>query len=69
MYKRQVPAIVPALGALSCAALLIVRIAEGDWTAPLIAGGLVVAIVILYFVTGAGDEGRIEKFLASERDS
>lgn len=28
--KFEVPAIVPALGALSCAALLIVRIAEGD---------------------------------------
>lgn len=67
--KFEVPVLVPALGALSCAALLIVRIAEGDWTAPLIAGGLVVAIVILYFVTGAGDEGRIEKFLASERNS
>ncbi|MCM2503085.1 APC family permease [Aureimonas altamirensis] len=67
--KFEVPAIVPALGALSCATLLIVRIAEGDWTAPLIAGGLVVAILILYFATGAGDEGRIEKFLASQRDS
>ncbi len=67
--RFEVPIIVPALGALFCAALLVVRIAEGDWTAPLIAGGLVLAILVLYAVTGAGREGRIEAFLESERSS
>ncbi|WP_062203999.1 APC family permease [Aureimonas sp. AU12] len=65
----EVPVVVPALGAIACATLIVVRIAEGAWTAPIIAGSLVAAIFVLYLLTGAGREGRIDAFLESERAS
>ncbi len=45
------PAFVPALGALICGALLLVRSFSGDIRAPLIAGGLVLAALALYVLT------------------
>lgn len=65
--KFEIPIVVPALGAVACFGLLVVRIAQGQWLAPLIAGGLLLAILVLYFATGAGREGRIDKFIESER--
>ncbi|MET0259230.1 MAG: amino acid permease [Methylobacterium sp.] len=65
----EIPRFVPLLGALCCAGLIVVRVAEGDWAAPIIAASLVAAIFVLYLVTGAGREGRIDAFLASERGS
>ncbi|WP_207540617.1 APC family permease [Sabulicella rubraurantiaca] len=46
----EVPAFVPALGALVCLALLLNRVATGDWRAPAIAGVVLVAIVALFLV-------------------
>jgi amino acid transporter len=54
----EVWAIVPVLGVLSCLGLIAARMSrliagqegEGGWKAPLIAGGLVLFISILYFV-------------------
>ncbi|WP_062230933.1 APC family permease [Aureimonas sp. N4] len=67
--RFEIPRVVPILGAALCATLIVVRIAEGDWAAPLIAGGLLLAILVLYLVTGAGREGRIDAFLESESAS
>jgi amino acid transporter len=59
----EVPAFVPALGALVCAALLVNRLFTGDWRAPALAGAMVVLILLAYAVlrpeatdeTGAGE--------------
>ena len=42
---------VPLLGALICATLLVVRAITGEGVAPLIAGGLALGILVLYFAT------------------
>lgn len=47
----EVPIIVPALGALVCASLLVNRLLGDDWRAPAIAGGIVLAILALYALT------------------
>ena len=46
----EVPAFVPALGALVCVALLTTRVAAGDWRAPALAGAVLVVIVLLFAV-------------------
>jgi amino acid transporter len=49
-----IPAIVPLSGAVVCAGLLVTRAASGDPVAPLVAAGLIGAILVLYVATGAG---------------
>ncbi len=44
----EVPALVPALGALVCLALLVNRVVAGDWRAPALAGAILLAILALY---------------------
>ncbi|PWS38285.1 amino acid transporter [Falsiroseomonas bella] len=44
----EVPAIVPAAGALVCAALLANRVLAGDWRAPALAGALLLAILLAF---------------------
>jgi basic amino acid/polyamine antiporter, APA family len=51
----EVPAFVPALGALVCLALLVNRVATGDWRAPALAGAVLVAIAALYAVVRPRD--------------
>jgi basic amino acid/polyamine antiporter, APA family len=51
----EVPSFVPALGALVCLALLLNRVATGDWRAPALAGGVLVAIGALYAVVRPRD--------------
>lgn len=46
--RFEVPVFVPALGALVCLVLVVVRVATGDWRAPALAGGLVLGIVAIY---------------------
>lgn len=46
----EVPVIIPALGALVCAALLVNRVIGGDWRAPATAAGLLGVILVLYLV-------------------
>jgi amino acid transporter len=46
--RFEVPVIVPALGALVCLVLVIVRVTTGDWRAPALAGGLVLGILAIY---------------------
>lgn len=46
----EVPSFVPALGALVCFALLLNRVATGDWRAPALAGAVLVAIAVLFLV-------------------
>lgn len=64
----EVPVIVPMLGALVCSSLIVVRLFQsGDFTAPLIAFGLIAVITALYFVTGAGrDQARLKRFIEQE---
>jgi len=62
----EVPLLVPIAGAVCCAGLIVVRVAEGDWTAPLIAAALILAILGLYFATGAGRGDGIQRFLDTE---
>jgi amino acid transporter len=51
----EVPSFVPALGAVVCLALLLNRVATGDWRAPALAGGVLVAIAALYAVVRPRD--------------
>jgi amino acid transporter len=46
--KFDVPRAVPALGAIVCSALVLVRVSWGDWRAPALAGGLMLGILVLY---------------------
>lgn len=48
--KFEVPVWVPALGAFVCAALVLVRVTTGTWQAPALAGALLLATLIFYFV-------------------
>jgi APA family basic amino acid/polyamine antiporter len=47
--KFEVPAFVPALGAVVCLVLIVARVAGGNWIAPAIAGGMLAATFLLYF--------------------
>jgi amino acid transporter len=51
----EVPAFVPALGAFVCLALLVNRVATGDWRAPALAGAVLVAIAALFMVVRPRD--------------
>lgn len=51
----EVPSFVPALGALVCLALLLNRVATGDWVAPALAGAVLVAVAALFFVVRPRD--------------
>lgn len=66
----NVPLVVPALGALICAALIVVRVSEGlgagDLRAPMIAGGVLLVILAIYAVTARGRAERIAAFWAAE---
>ncbi|GBD49499.1 APC family permease [Methylopila sp. Yamaguchi] len=64
----EVPIIVPILGAIICAALIVVRLfQEGGLAAPAIAFGLIALIAVLYFVTGAGrDQERLRRFIEQD---
>jgi amino acid transporter len=44
----EVPLLVPALGALVCAVLLLNRVIAGDWRAPALAGVLLLAILLMF---------------------
>jgi amino acid transporter len=46
----EIPLAVPAVGALVCLALVVVRVGTGDWKAPAIAGGLLAASALIYAV-------------------
>ncbi len=56
--RFEIPVILPVLGAIVCAGLVIVRIATGDWRAPAIAGALLLGIVVLYAVYRPGAKRR-----------
>lgn len=46
----EVPAIVPAAGALVCGALLVNRVLAGDWRAPALAGAILVVVLLAFAV-------------------
>jgi amino acid transporter len=46
--RFEVPLFVPAAGACVCLALILVRVASGDWQAPAIAGGLLAGALLIY---------------------
>lgn len=46
--KFEVPTFVPALGAIVCALLLLIRLTGNDWKAPVIAISLLAGILLLY---------------------
>jgi APA family basic amino acid/polyamine antiporter len=48
--KFEVPAFVPALGAVVCLVLIAVRVSTGDIWAPILAGALLAATLVLYFI-------------------
>jgi amino acid transporter len=50
----NVPSVIPALGALICFVLILGQGLAADWRAPLIAGGMIAAIMALYFTIGRG---------------
>jgi amino acid transporter len=52
--RFEVPAIVPALGALVCFGLIAVRVSSGDWRAPAIAGALLLGITLIYPLASYG---------------
>ena len=46
--RFEIPRAIPALGALTCLILIVVRVATGDWQAPALAGALLVGAFALY---------------------
>jgi amino acid transporter len=48
--RFEIPRIIPALGFLVCMALIVVRVLAGDWRAPAIAGGLLIACFLIYLL-------------------
>ena len=46
----EIPLAVPAIGALVCLVLVVVRVGTGDWRAPAIAGALLLASAIIYAI-------------------
>jgi basic amino acid/polyamine antiporter, APA family len=46
--RFEIPRLVPALGALVCLVLIVVRVATGDLTAPLLAGALLLGSLAVY---------------------
>lgn len=65
--RFNVPYIVPAAGALVCGSLIVVRVTQGGWQAPAIAGALVAMILGLYFLTGKGRAERIARFVEEDQ--
>jgi basic amino acid/polyamine antiporter, APA family len=49
--RFEIPRAIPALGALTCLILIVVRVATGDWQAPALAGALLVGAFVLYVLT------------------
>jgi amino acid transporter len=48
--RFEIPSFVPALGAIVCGALIVVRTATGDMQAPLLAGVLLAGALGIYFL-------------------
>jgi len=46
--RFEIPLVLPILGTLVCAGLVIVRAATGDWRAPSLAGGMLAGLFLLY---------------------
>jgi basic amino acid/polyamine antiporter, APA family len=46
--RFEIPLVLPILGSLVCAGLVIVRVTTGDWRAPAIAGALLAGIFLLH---------------------
>jgi APA family basic amino acid/polyamine antiporter len=46
----EIPLAVPAIGALVCLVLVMVRVGTGDWRAPAIAGALLLASAVIYAI-------------------
>ena len=46
--RFEIPRFVPALGVIVCVTLIVVRVSTGDWRAPAIAGGLLLACFAIY---------------------
>ena len=46
--RFEIPRFLPALGALVCLVLIVVRVATGDFEAPLLAGGLLLGSLAVY---------------------
>jgi amino acid transporter len=52
--RFEVPLFVPAAGAIVCLALIVVRVATGDWRAPALAGVLLLGSLALYALMRRG---------------
>lgn len=65
----EVPAFVPALGALVCGALLVNRVLTGDWRAPAMAGAILALILLAFLIVRPRAKGTpgIESSGAPER--
>ncbi|WP_159999568.1 APC family permease [Roseomonas sp. 18066] len=64
--RFALPWIVPAFGAVVCLALIVVRVASGNLTAPLIALGLLAGIVLLYVATRKRGDDAMDRFVKSD---
>ncbi|PHK94850.1 amino acid transporter [Pseudoroseomonas rhizosphaerae] len=64
--RFEVPAAVPALGALVCAGLILVRVTTGNILAPLIAAGLLAAILLLYLATARSRGEALREFIGGD---
>ena len=52
--RFEVPAFVPAAGAVVCLTLIVVRVAGGDWQGPAIAGTLLLGVLAIYALMRLG---------------
>lgn len=59
--RFEIPRIIPALGFVVCMGLIAVRVAAGDWRAPAIAGGLLLACFLIYLLMRQLDPDAIQE--------
>jgi len=66
--RFEIPRIIPALGFFVCLGLIVVRVSTGDWRAPAIAGGLLVACFLIYLLMRRLDPDAIDEIGEDSED-
>ncbi|ODR93733.1 amino acid transporter [Methyloceanibacter superfactus] len=67
--RFEVPLFVPALGAVVCVSLIVVRVSTGDWRAPAIAGALLLGCFVIYMVMRARAGGPLHPTVGENEDA
>lgn len=60
------PIAVPAAGAVICLVMIVATVLQEDWRGPALAGGLILAILLLYALTGKGRAEAVARYVEAE---